>query len=663
MKTSIKIILIFLSFFSFETKGQFPNQADPLFYLDFSKAEKLMEKQLRAGDSSSLVSYADLLFVKGDYKNALEFYQLAKLGNVSMGAKEKRNHTHAAMMNGLPSPYALSSSYFEVMELAGTDLFSFNNNHQYSDFGPHYWNGLVLFTSSKKNYKNRGKFRYLLNKMPYLDVHVADVSGNIVRSKFLPRNLNTVWHDGPVSLSADTSFLFVTRNYETVGTDQTQRLYIAYYERNNNKWSEAVILPFCSPSYSVQHPYYHNQERALYFASNKPGGLGGFDLYKSLLTEKGWSEPIHLGQDVNSLYDEVFPLFDLAGNLFYSTNHIETMGGLDLVKYVDGKRYLLPEPINTVFDDFGASFIDSTTLIFSTNRLKGGFVDNLYLARLKPVSKGVVEPNSFQLAVFDAESTAPVDTVWIDILDAATGDSVRLIHDPKDGQMNALLLQYPEAVIRLTAPGYDTLSMTAADLKPAEGSDEKKIQIKKKATPLPTSGVHTLYFANAQPTAIPTDKILKAEYPLYYSQYISQKPQYVRHSGNTEEQVDLFFDKVAQGMDGLQQCATQVYSLLQSNAAISISIAAYTSPIGGLGNNKLIAERRALVVKNFLLNWNNGALRSYLQDGKLAVDVSCHPALMASNETKQPYSNTSDAVFGLEASELRKVSLTWQLVK
>ncbi len=100
--------------------------------------------------------------------------------------------------------------------------------------------------------------------------------------------------------------------------------------------------------------------KTLYFSSNRPGGLGGFDIYRTRILPSGeWGEAYNLGPDVNSAYDEDFPNISLDGyTLFYSSKGHNSMGGYDIFK-----SEILPDtlnfgpaknigyPISTPFDD------------------------------------------------------------------------------------------------------------------------------------------------------------------------------------------------------------------------------------------------------------------------------------------------------------------------
>jgi Tol biopolymer transport system component len=100
--------------------------------------------------------------------------------------------------------------------------------------------------------------------------------------------------------------------------------------------------------------------KTLYFASNRAGGLGGFDIYRTRILPSGeWGEAYNLGPDVNTIYDEDFPNISLDGyTLYFSSKGHNSMGGYDVFKseiLTDslnfGPAKNVGYPINTPFDD------------------------------------------------------------------------------------------------------------------------------------------------------------------------------------------------------------------------------------------------------------------------------------------------------------------------
>ncbi|MCU0347051.1 MAG: hypothetical protein MUC59_08905 [Saprospiraceae bacterium] len=128
----------------------------------------------------------------------------------------------------------------------------------------------------------------------------------------------------------------------------------------------------------------------LLFASRRPGGLGGLDLYVSTFTDGYWTPAKNLGPPVNTPYDETSPFLARDGRtLYFSSTHPErSMGGLDVLSAVFQDRAMqwsppvnLGPPINSTADDEGFRLAaNADRAFFSSDRLTSLGGHDLYLA-------------------------------------------------------------------------------------------------------------------------------------------------------------------------------------------------------------------------------------------------------------------------------------------
>lgn len=193
-------------------------------------------------------------------------------------------------------------------------------------------------------------------------------------------------HDGPISFSTDLKTAILTVNQQEidqVGKVKFSRLQLKIYREKGGKWVEEDF-PFNNKSYSVGHGVM-DVDGSLIFASDKPGGIGGVDLYRSVWKDGAWGEPVNLGAKVNSVGDEVFPFVSNNGTLYFSSNGWPGNGGLD-VFYIENKESNpkhIGNPVNTNADDFGIYIDENTGKGFlSSNRNQ--FKDEVYTLS-KPV--------------------------------------------------------------------------------------------------------------------------------------------------------------------------------------------------------------------------------------------------------------------------------------
>ncbi|MDR1672442.1 MAG: PKD domain-containing protein [Bacteroidales bacterium] len=175
-------------------------------------------------------------------------------------------------------------------------------------------------------------------------------------------------HLGPASLSADKNTLYFTANRDSING-----IYAAL--RSGNAWGGTTPFTHNSPLYRTAHPSLSSDGKRLFFASDMPGGLGGFDIYYCQWTDAGWDAPKNLGAEVNTPADELYPSIRGNGMLFFSSAGHNSMGGLDIfsVKESPDGRWVNLQPaddINSKADDVAciASNEEGTAGYFSSNR-------------------------------------------------------------------------------------------------------------------------------------------------------------------------------------------------------------------------------------------------------------------------------------------------------
>jgi outer membrane protein OmpA-like peptidoglycan-associated protein len=162
--------------------------------------------------------------------------------------------------------------------------------------------------------------------------------------------------------------------------------------------------------------------KTLYFVSDRPGGFGDRDIYKTIADEKGkWGDAINLGPVINTQYGEEGVAMQADGKtLYFSSQGHNTMGGYDIFKSVyDGTKWSVPEnlgyPINTPDDDVFFSISASGKHGYYTSIRKGGYGEkDIYLITFLGAEKPVVQSNEDDLlagsksAVADVMMTAAV---------------------------------------------------------------------------------------------------------------------------------------------------------------------------------------------------------------------------------------------------------------
>ena len=133
------------------------------------------------------------------------------------------------------------------------------------------------------------------------------------------------------------------------------------------------------------HPAISPDGEWLYFVSDMPGGMGGYDIWRVRITPSGLGGVENLGAPINTPGDEMFPTFRPNGDLYFSSNGHIGMGGLDIyIARIDEKthQYKIEHPgypLNSEADDFGMTFEGPHNRgFFSSNRKDGRGYDHIY---------------------------------------------------------------------------------------------------------------------------------------------------------------------------------------------------------------------------------------------------------------------------------------------
>lgn len=202
--------------------------------------------------------------------------------------------------------------------------------------------------------------------------------------------INSAYHEGPVSFNRSGDRVFFTRTNSKRGvrrSDNRGRSGLKIYEATRGlfDWENVEELPINSDDFSCLHPALSADETKLFFASDRPGGYGGMDLYVSEWINDEWSTPINLGPEVNTSKNEAFPFFHESGVLFFSSDGHNGMGGLDLYMVDMSSRkwsavYNLGAVFNSGADDLGLVLLPDGRSGYFTSSRPGGFgQDDIYM--------------------------------------------------------------------------------------------------------------------------------------------------------------------------------------------------------------------------------------------------------------------------------------------
>lgn len=288
---------------------------------------------------------------------------------------------------------------------------------------------------------------------------VPDSCGGWFTARALPSPPNTPMMEVAQSLSADGHYLFFTRceqraegGWNGGGCD----LYMAYTADGDRadsiKWSnpEPFGGTINSPDYEGM-PCLSPDNRELFFASDRPGGYGGLDLYTTRFVDGLWQLPRNLGPAVNGPGDEAAPFLAADGVSLYfsSTSPVENLGGRDLYRarraaagdtVWSGSRNLGPS-VNSGYDELSISVHpDGRHALFCTDRggTRAGDYD-VYSVALPP--DAAPEPATFVRGVaYDSVSRERLTYTRLILSDATTGERLQdVLSNRGDGSYTLVL--------------------------------------------------------------------------------------------------------------------------------------------------------------------------------------------------------------------------------
>ncbi|HRY33488.1 MAG TPA: OmpA family protein [Bacteroidales bacterium] len=270
-------------------------------------------------------------------------------------------------MTGKPVPFKpmpvrdLCTSYDEYLPILSPD------------------NEIAFFTRNVKMPPNKND---LIPREKFVErfMFASRENGIFDRGNEMPYPFNQYDNEGGASVTVNNRFLVYTRCKYEKGT--YYNCDICYSEKQRGEWDEIRVLgsQVNLPDAWDSQPSISADGSTVYFVSDRPGGLGGYDIYKTVKSPEGnWSKPENLGPEINSRGNEKSPFIHPDNKTLYfsSTGHMG-MGGYDIffVKAGDDGKWGKPRnigyPINSTSDDVG--FFVSTDGhygYFASNKLEG----------------------------------------------------------------------------------------------------------------------------------------------------------------------------------------------------------------------------------------------------------------------------------------------------
>ena len=254
--------------------------------------------------------------------------------------------------------------------------------------------GELILVSSEKNdikklprkyRKNQSDFIFNLQRVQFSTQPPFEIKNK----ELLGKNINTIFQEGPSTFDSKNKILYFTRSSKKITKDRKLNLSIYSVAFDEVITGTPKKLDLGDVEDSFMHPSIDTKNNILYFSSNQ-GENDDYDLYFSKMDSLGKFSTFQKLPQVNSVANEAFP-YVFKNLLFFASNREGGMGNYDVYysKMEEGELstpILLPSPINSGSDDFSFSLLDSLQLGFFSSNRKKDTLDNSYVIRFKGLS-------------------------------------------------------------------------------------------------------------------------------------------------------------------------------------------------------------------------------------------------------------------------------------
>ena len=424
----------------------------------FGEAAPFYQKAIEANttEPDARFNYAYALKSQGNYAGALEQLQQYVANAPKTTAKP-----------------VLDKARREIETLKAIDIIAKNKslinlrnmgnlNSPGAEFAPVVRGEELIFTASRKEqiYKNNGQpmlglYRTKLAQNP-------DETGTASPTAPEPFSTNVLQNDvneGTPAFSKDGKMMILARgnNGKRKGGVDVD-LYISRLGEGN-AWSTPARLPISDSLAWDGSPAFSADGKTLYFASNRAGGAGGIDLYRTSIDASGrFSRPVNMGRDINTPGDEMFPYVAPNAKLYFASDGHPGLGKLDVfvatrsggVTRVEN----MGQPVNSPADDFGLIYTEPTKGFLASNRSGGKGDDDIYFFQEGPAPDTTTiaqnpppgAPKTVRYFIAGTVSVnespvVPLDSARVRILDDATGQPIAEVTTGEGGTFGKYPLQ------------------------------------------------------------------------------------------------------------------------------------------------------------------------------------------------------------------------------
>ena len=465
-------------------------------------------------------------------------------------------------------------------------------NTEFEEYGPvlNEDETIMIFTSRRRE-GNLNENVFSDNK-PYEDIFISEKKGNTWgKAQNIGNVVNTPFHDSNLALSADGTQLFLYKDENNGDIYESDR-------KEDGTWTfpEPLSESINSEGFKEASISISPDGNILFFASDRPGGQGGIDIYYSIKDRNGeWARSKNLGPKINTEYDDDAPFIDYDGKtLYFSTQGRKGMGGYDIFKsHYDsaaaewGEPENLGFPINTPDDDiFFVSTKDGKRGYYASVREDGmGFTDIYMVTILQEDQVG--------------ETIASKEAEPIEPKEKPEGKTKIENLQPKNETLQPVFLTVT-VVDESNNPLEAKVSLTSSD-NMAAGKSNKGPGVFEFKVSSKDSKSYKLSVENSGYVFQNIDVTLPAA--TTEVQNMTKKVSMRKLKVGTRSVLrNIYFNfNKASFKDESYAELNKLEQMMSSNTGLQIEISGHTDNIGPKSYNKDLSQRRANAVKNYLV--------------------------------------------------------------
>jgi outer membrane protein OmpA-like peptidoglycan-associated protein len=607
---------------------------------DYDKLESSLKKAVENPNLTNyeaLFDYAEVLQIKGDYASAITYYK--KYSEKFPDNRRVLNQIKVCENVKLGQP----SEYFEITNMEfNTDAF---------EYGPSLLRGILLYTSTSSE-ENASEKEHNWTGSSYSDIKTFPLTDNDFIQNFIrTKNINTPYNDGPFSIDPSTNNFYYTRNnydpekaFNKKGINQFNYMNLKIYIADSVLREKTTVreFPHNSDDYNVGHPAISPDGKYLVFVSDDPSeNVGGRDLFYCKRDDLGeWGMPTLLNHSINTEGDELFPHFHPNGTLYFASDGLGSLGGLDIFKANIDFEYntaedieRLPEGLNTTYDDFGIVFKTETEGFFTSDRPDGKGKDDIYRFVDNSLLLKILVVNAENDSILPG-SALKIDLAGTVLYDGVTDQNAR--HEIRVQRKQIYNLWADEDYF------IEGVEQANTDLPNRKTTLEVKIKLQPikynvlvldaiTKTPIPNSVVDVNYtcqnkegqfYTNAQGShALEVYKSCNYQFKAKADGYLANRMEWTSTIEDKNETVVILLEKISDAPIVLRNIyydfdksnlrlnesfedLEKLYTFVTDNPELTIQINSHTDARASHAYNEKLSQRRAQAVVDFLLARN-----------------------------------------------------------